>query len=262
MVHHGTVTAERRDGLIASLRAAGCVFAEDEADLLLSADVSELVLADLVRRRIAGQPLEYLLGWAEFAGLRIIVEPGVFVPRRRTELMATVARDRLHDGGILLDLCCGTGAVAAAVSAVVENVQVFAADCDPAAVRCARQNLSAAVVFEGDLFEALPSVLRRRVDVLVANAPYVPTDSITLMPPEARLHEAPVALNGGPDGLDVLRRVVAGAGAWLTSTGIVLVEAGETQLPTLTAFAEAQGFHSVVHTDDEIGAIVVELRRS
>ncbi len=248
--------------VIDALRAAGCVFAEDEAELLLESGASEPDLTELVRRRVAGEPLEYLLGWAEFAGLRIAVEPGVFVPRRRTELMVSVAVRRLAGRvpAVLLDLCCGSGAVACAVSAAVPDARVFATDCDPVAVRCARRNLPTDAVFHGDLYQPVPSRLRGQVDVLVANAPYVPTDSIALMPPEARLYEAPVALNGGSDGLDVLRRVIAGAGPWLVPDGSLLVEAAESQLAALMEFSRSCSLQATVHTDDEVGAIVVELQ--
>ena len=111
------------------------------------------------------------------------------------------------------------------------DVELHAADLDPAAVRCARRNVAAAGgrVYQGDLYAPLPKQLRGRVDVLVANAPYVPADAVALMPPEARLYEARVALDGGVDGLDVLRRVAAGAAEWLAPGGRLLVETSEAQ---------------------------------
>ena len=249
-----------RSALIAQLRAAGCVFAEDEAELLLTAATSEAELAQWVGRRINGEPLEQLIGWVEFHGRRIQLAPGVFVPRRRTELMATIAIERLRPGAVLVELCCGAGAVTAVAAGTIANLQVWAADCDPAAVGAARRNLPADRVLLGDLYQPLPPRLRGHIDVLAANAPYVPTDSIALMPPEARLYEATVALDGGTDGLDVVRRVLADAPHWLAPHGSLLVEAGSGQLQALSRFADQLGLIPTVHTDPEIGAIVVELR--
>ncbi|MER6983079.1 putative protein N(5)-glutamine methyltransferase, partial [Streptomyces carpinensis] len=198
-----------RAAVVAALRTAGCVFAEDEAELILAAARTPEELAALVDRRVAGLPLEQVLGWAEFFGLRILVEPGVFVPRRRTEFLVEQAVAQAGDARVVVDLCCGSGAVGAALAAALGPVELHAADIDPAAVRCARRNIASlgGRVHSGDLFEALPAGLRGRVDVLAANVPYVPTGEVGLLPSEARDHEPPVALDGGADGLDVLRRV-------------------------------------------------------
>src|SRR3954462_11501847 len=217
--------------VVLRLRAAGCVFAEDEARLLLEAASTATDLESLVARRGSGEPLEQLLGWAEFCGLRIAVSPGVFVPRRRTEFLVETAAGLTHSGAVVVDLCCGSGAVGAALLAAVPGLRLTAGDVDPAAVGCARRNLPGVPVREGDLFAALPAELRGRVDVLVANVPYVPTDAIALMPPEARDHEPRSALDGGTDGLDLARRVVAGAGEWLAPAGSLLFEVGEAQVP-------------------------------
>lgn len=243
--------------VVLRLRAAGCVFAEDEARLLLEAASTATDLESLVARRVSGEPLEQLLGWAEFCGLRIAVSLGVFVPRRRTEFLVETAATLCHPDAVVVDLCCGSGAVGAALLAAVPGLQLTAADVDPAAVACARQNLPGVPVFEGDLFAALPAGLRGRVDVLVANVPYVPTDAITLMPPEARDHEPPTALDGGPDGLDVARRMVAEAPAWLSPIGSLLFETSEEQSAAAVAAVGAAGLTARVATDDERGATVV-----
>ncbi len=199
--------------VVTRLRAAGCVFAEDEARLLIDAAQSPADLAAMVDRRAAGLPLEYVVGWAEFCGLRIAVEPGVFVPRRRTEFLVGLAIDLARPPTVVVDLCCGSGAVGAALAAALGGIELHSSDVDPAAVRCAGRNVSAVGgrVYEGDLFEPLPAALRGRVGILAANVPYVPTEAVDTLPAEARLHEPRVALDGGGDGLDVLRRVAAGA---------------------------------------------------
>jgi release factor glutamine methyltransferase len=216
----------------------------------------------MVRRRVAGEPLEQVLGWVRFGGLRLVVRPGVFVPRRRTELLATEAVARARPGSVVVDLCCGIGAVAAVLLANVPDVEVYAADIDPVEVGCACVNLPGATVLEGDLYDALPARLRGRVDLLVANAPYVPTDRIATMPPEAREHEPLVALDGGPDGLDVVRRIVAEALPWLAGTGGLLFECGADQVETVRAFVGERGLAARMVTDDETGGTVVVADRS
>ncbi|HZC70535.1 MAG TPA: putative protein N(5)-glutamine methyltransferase [Jatrophihabitans sp.] len=240
----------------AQLRAAGCVFAEDEARLLLDAAPSAPELAQLVERRVAGEPLEYILGWVEFCGLRVAVQPGVFVPRRRTELLARHASALARDGDVVVDLCCGCGAVGAAVLAALPGVELHAVDLDPVAVQCARSNLGDRVHL-GDLYAPLPARLRGRVAVVVANGPYVPTAALATMPPEARLHEPAVALDGGTDGLDVLRRVIAEAADWLMPGGSVLVESSRAQARLLAADMTRAGLQPQVVGDDDTGATVV-----
>src|SRR5215471_6877902 len=166
--------------VVTRLRAAGCVFAEDEARLLVSAARTPAELADMVDRRAAGLPLEHVVGWAEFCGLRIVVTPGVFVPRRRTEFLVRQAIALAQARPVVVDLCCGSGAVGAALAAALDPVELHAADVDPAAVACARRNLAAAGgrVYQGDLYEPLPAALHGRVDLLAANVPYIPTGEI------------------------------------------------------------------------------------
>jgi release factor glutamine methyltransferase len=247
----------------ARLRAAGCVYAEDEADLLISAARSEAELAALVDRRAAGQPLEHVLGWAEFCGLRIAVDPAVFVPRRRTEFLAGQAIGLARQGAVIVDVCCGSGALAAALAAAVDGAEVHAADIHPAAVRCARRNLAASGghVYQGDLFGPLPAGLRGRVDILLANVPYVPTREVGLLPPEARDHEARVALDGGADGLEVLRRVAGGAAAWLAPGGHLLSEISERQVAAATGAVTAAGLTASVAESAEHGATVLVAAR-
>jgi release factor glutamine methyltransferase len=204
-----------------------------------------------------------VLGWVEFGGLRLAVDRGVFVPRSRTTLLVEQARSELGDvrRPVVVDLCCGCGAVGAALLAARPDLDLHAADLDPAAVRCARRNLPADRVHEGDLYAALPGRLRGGVRVLVANAPYVPTDGIGLLPPEARDHEPRTALDGGADGLEVLRRIVTGAPDWLVPGGVLLVESSTGQAPVLAAAMAAAGLAPRVAHDEETGGTAVIGRR-
>jgi release factor glutamine methyltransferase len=244
--------------IVTRLRAAGCVFAEDEADLLVDAAGDPAELDAMVARRVSGEPLEQVVGWAEFCGLRISLAPGVFTPRRRTEFLARTAAALARPNDDVVDLCCGSGAIGAAVAAWVTPIELHACDIDAVAVRCARANLAdVGHVYTGDLYAALPVALRGRVNVLVANVPYVPTHAIETMPPEARDHEPHSTLDGGPDGLDVLRRVAAEAPRWLASGGCLLIETSERQAPiAVDAFISA-GLATRVATDDEIGATII-----
>ena len=251
------MSAEAED-LVERLRAAGCVFAEEEAALLLEAAGSAAELDRLVAERVAGRPLEQILGWVEFAGLRIVVEPGVFVPRRRTGFLVEQAVGLAGRAPLVVDLCCGSGAIGAALTARLPDLDLYAADLDPVCARCARRNLPGARVFQGDLFAALPVQLRGRVDLLVVNAPYVPTDAIAYMPPEARDHEPRLALDGGADGLDVHRRIAAGAPDWLAPGGHLLIETSELQAPGARSMLAAVGLGaSVVHSEDVDSTVVI-----
>jgi release factor glutamine methyltransferase len=272
-----------RGAIVATLRAAGCVFAEDEADLLVDAAGTPGALDAMVERRAAGLPLEQVVGWAEFCGLRIAVQPGVFVPRRRTEFLVrqAIALSRPAPAGaapsgpspapsgrspapagerlVVVDLCCGAGAVGAAIAAALDHVELHAADIDPAAVACARRNLAAVDgrVYQGDLFEPLPAGLRGRVGVLVANVPYIPTGEIALLPPEARLHEPRAALDGGADGLDLLQRVAAGAPDWLAPGGHLLIETSHRQAPEAARAFARSGLTPQVASSEELNATVI-----
>jgi release factor glutamine methyltransferase len=247
--------------IVARLRAAGCVFAEDEARLLMSAARTPAELDAMVGRRAAGLPLEQVVGWAEFCGLRIVVAPGVFVPRRRTEFLVQQAEAVARPGAVIVDLCCGAGAIGAALAAAVDRAEVHAADLDPAAVRCARQNLPGGHVYQGDLYAPLPAGLRGRVAVLAANVPYVPSEQIGFLPPEAREHEPRAALDGGADGLDVLRRVAAGAVGWLAPGGHLLSEISERQAPQAEAALAAGGLPAHVVSSADLDVTVVIGRR-
>ncbi|HST47974.1 putative protein N(5)-glutamine methyltransferase [Jatrophihabitans sp.] len=251
------------DETVRALRAAGCVFAEDEARLLLAAASGPDELAELVRRRAAGQPLEVLLGWADFCGVRVAVRAGVFVPRQRSAFLVEQAVVRARPGAVVLDLCCGSGALGLAMAAALGGLDLHAVELDPVAVRCAEGNLApvGGRVYAGDLYDPLPAALRGRVEVIVANAPYVPTEAISLMPPEAREHEPRLALDGGPDGVDVHRRVAAGAPDWLAPGGSLLIETGRSQAgQTAAALAGAGLVPLLVESEDALCTVVVGTR--
>ncbi|MDP2775769.1 MAG: putative protein N(5)-glutamine methyltransferase [Nocardioides sp.] len=250
----------RTDEIVVRLRAAGSVFAEDEAALLAAEAVDPDDLERMVAERVDGRPLEQVVGWAGFDDLRVYVEPGVFVPRRRSELLVRLAAQAVRPGAVVVDLCCGSGAIGAALRAREPGIDLHAADLDPAAVTAARRNLPPERVHAGDLFEALPPGLRGAVDVLVVNAPYVPTAEITTMPAEARDHEHRLALDGGPDGLDVQRRVVAQAQPWLATGGLLVIETGRDQAPRTAGLMAAAGFRTEVHLDDDIAGCAVSGR--
>jgi release factor glutamine methyltransferase len=242
--------------LVATLRAAGCVFAEDEATLLVAEATDPAHLALMVDRRVGGLPLEHVLGWAEFRGLRIEVDEGVFVPRPRSELLVDQVLARAKPGDVVVDLCCGTGAIGVAVAAGIP-IELHAVDLDPAAVACARRNVEplGGRVYQGDLYEPLPTGLR--ADIIVAVAPYVPTGEIDLLPREARLYEPAIALDGGDDGLDVVRRMIAEAPRWLAPGGSLLLETSELQATLLGDAITAAGLAPSVVRVDELDETVV-----
>jgi release factor glutamine methyltransferase len=234
------------------------VFAEDEAALIVETARDAAELAAMVDRRVAGLPLEYVLGWASFHGVRVAVDPGVFIPRRRTEFLVEEALRVTRPGAVVVDLACGSGALGVAVAALMP-VELYAADIELAAVRCARRNVipRGGSVFQGDLFSTLPTELRGRVDILLANVPYVPSADIRFLPTEARLYEPHVTLDGGSDGLDVLRRVAAEAFDWLAPGGQLFTEMSTSQAPLAAAILDQHGLTSRIATDDDRGATVV-----
>lgn len=249
--------------IAATLRAAGCVFAEEEALVLAESARTPQELSTMTAQRAAGQPLEHVVGWAGFCGLRIAVGPGVFVPRRRSELLARQTAALTPPGSIVVDLACGSGAVGLAIATLVPDTELHACDIDPVAVACARRNVepTGGRVYTGDLYEPLPSALRGRVTAIAANVPYVPTDQLALMPAEARDYEPAIALDGGTDGLHVLRRAAAGAGGWLRPGGHLLIETSLAQAAAATEAFAAAGLAPAKASDQDLGAAIVIGRR-
>lgn len=203
-------------------------------------------MEELVRRRLAGEPLQYLLGTAAFRRLELKVGPGVFIPRPETELVAERAMARLPQEGLLVDLCTGSGAIALSVAAERPDARVFASELSPTASQWAtsnRDSLGLRVdLFEGDLFEPLPSELARRVDVVVSNPPYVDHSERTLLPRDVVDHEPEQALFAPGEGTSVIARIAAEAPAWLRRDGWLVLEIGETQGDAVAGILRASGF--------------------
>lgn len=343
-----TAPAPSLTAIVTRLRNAGCVNAEEEARLLMAAAPNPTDLATMVERRATGAPLEHVVGWAMFCGRRMVVKPGVFVPRRSTEFLVHQTMALTRPGATVVELCCGCGAVSAALLAALRHIRVHAVDIDPVAVECAQRNIAVASgghtavaggghtavagggdnaaggyaavgtghtavgggytavgggytavgsghvavggghagagrgyatsvggahgvlvgsghtgpvgggqVYTGDLYRPLPSALRGSVDIVVASPPYVPSQEIIFLPIEARDHEPLVALDGGADGLDVIRRICAAAPLWLTPGGHLLIEASDRQASRLAEIIAGNGLAPHVVASQELNATVV-----
>jgi release factor glutamine methyltransferase len=251
--------------IVAELRAAGSVYAEDEARLLMDAGGAGADLTSMVARRVAGEPLEWIVGWAAFGTedgdvIRVAVAPGVFVPRGRTIELALAAADLLPPDGVAVDLCCGSGAIAAYLHHLVPGASYYAADLDPAAAACARGNLPFATVLTGDLFAPVPDALRGTIDVVTANTPYVPSDQVALMPVDAKDFEPLHTLDGGPDGLDLLRRIAGEVPGWLRPGGTVLIEIAEGQYDAAKDAFEGAGLLTTARIDPDGTTVILGTR--
>lgn len=236
----------------ARLAAAGCVAAGEEAALLTTAAGGDPDrLEGLVRRRTAGEPLAWLVGWVEFCDVRVRVDPGVYVPRWQTEAMARRAAHLLPPAGVAVDLCTGAGAVACVLQARRPGATVVGTDVDPAAVACARSNGVDARL--GSLDEPLPAALNGHVDVLTAVVPYVPTEELQFLPRDVTAFEPRRALDGGPGGLELLSAVLGLSARWLRPGGWLLLELGGRQADPVAAGMESAGFVAINVLYDEDG---------
>lgn len=288
---------------VPALRAAGCVFAEDEAAILIEAaagpddDDSEPNLDELVARRVSGEPLEQIVGWVDFSGMRLSVQPGVFVPRQRTALLAAHAvsaaqlmtDSRGNRAGtdadvdavrpVVLEAFCGVGPVGSAVAGKVPGVDLHLGDAQVEALRCAVENVErhiqtiqpgdSAQVGEPDTIvtghvldclHGLSDTLRQSVSVIAAVPPYVPETAADFLPHEALDFEPSTALFGGRDGLDLVRRLIAESLDWLAPDGVLLIELGRGQVASATGFATERGLEARSHLGEDEQTVVLELR--
>ena len=237
--------------VVSALAEGGCVAPPEEADALFLAS-SEGVgrIEDLVARRLSGEPLAWIIGSVVFCGVRVHVDPGVFVPRPHSEAMAQRAISLLPAGGIAVDLCTGSGAVAAVLTSAHPQATVVATDIDPVVVAYASRNGVSALV--GDLDEPLPPSLRGLVDVMTAVVPYVPTEELPFLPRDVLANEPHAALDGGPRGTTVLVRAAEAAARWLGPGGSVLLELGGDQAGEVATALEDVGLSGIrVHRDGD-----------
>ena len=256
------VTNEEREHALQTLARGGFVAPDAEADALLEAS-SEGVgpIEDLIARRLLGEPLAWIIGWVRFCGLRVRVDRGVFVPRPRTEALARRAIALLPPLGIAVDLCTGSGAVAAVIGSERPRAAVVATDIDPLAVACARSNGVRALA--GDLDEPLRPSWRGRVDVMTAVVPYVPSEELHLLPRDVLAHEPRRALDGGRRGMSVLVRAAEAATRWLRPGGRVLLELGGDQAGEVGTRLADVGLSEIhVGRDDEGRDRAIEARSS
>jgi release factor glutamine methyltransferase len=241
-------------GLTALLEEAGFVAADEEAEELVAAAGGDQAALDaLVARRLTGEPLAWVTGTVTFCGLTLAVARGVYVPRWQSEPLARRAADRLPEDGVAVDLCTGSGAVAAVLADARPAARVVASDLDPLAVAQATANGVAAYL--GDLFAPLPPSLQGRVDVVVGVVPYVPTPALPLLQRDTLAFESVLHYDGGDDGTWVLRRAVAGAADALRPGGALLLELGGDQARALAPVLAAHGFGDVAVLEDEDGDV-------
>ncbi len=211
----GSVTL---DEAVLALRAAGCVHAEDEAALIWDSYADPSARASAVADRASGRPLEQVVGWAEFGPVRVALGLGVFVPRRRAEAILEPAVALKPDARIVVDLGCGAGALAASLAVLLPDAEVHGVDVDEAALECARRT-GGFQVHQGSWWSGLPAELAGHVDLAVAYLPHVPTSQLPEIHADFRSNEPSVSVDGGPDGLDPLRAVLADADHWLAPDG-------------------------------------------
>jgi release factor glutamine methyltransferase len=249
-----------RSNVLRALAAGGSVDPGAEADALLDASNDGIgPIEELLARRLVGEPLSWITGWVRFCDVRVLVEPGVFVPRPQTEALARRAVALLPPDGIAVDLCTGSGAVAAVLGSARPRANVIATEVDPAAAACARRNGVEALL--GDLDGPLSPALRGRVDVVTAVVPYVPTEELHLLPRDVLAHEPRRALDGGPRGTMMLERAARAATRWLRPGGSVLMELGGEQADELATTMADAGLSAIhVHSDDEGRDRAIEAR--
>jgi release factor glutamine methyltransferase len=237
------------DEAVLALRAAGCVYAEDEATAIWETYDEPSLRAGAVTDRSSGRPLEQVVGWAQFGPVRVALAPGVFVPRRRAEALLEPAVALKPDARVVVDLGCGAGALAASLASLLPSAEVHGVDVDEAALQCARRT-GGFHVHHGSWWSGLPTSLHGRVDLAVAYLPHVPTAQLSEIHRDFRSNEPSVSVDGGPDGLDPLRAVLADADSWLAPGGAFVTLLARQQVPP--------GFEVVAEDEDDV--VVVHRR--
>jgi release factor glutamine methyltransferase len=246
------------DEAVTALRSAGCVFAEDEAAAIWSTFSDAATRAGAVGERTSGRPLEQVVGWAEFGPVRVVLAPGVFVPRRRAEAILAPAGAQRPDARVVVDLGCGAGALAASLAVLLPRAEVHGVDVDEAALACARLT-GGFHVHQGSWWSGLPAGLAGRVDLAVAYLPHVPSGRLRDIHPDFRAHEPDLAVDGGPDGLVPAGDVRAEADRWLAPDGVLVTLVSTGQAVALVG----SGLGWEVLAGDEDDAVVAyRVRRS
>jgi release factor glutamine methyltransferase len=236
-----------------ALAGAGFPAAEDEAGELVEAAADARELEAMLQRRILGEPLAWILGNTRFCGVEVAVEPGVFVPRWQSEQLALDAVRRTPTRGIAVDVATGCGAVGLVLQAACSTAQVVGTELDPLAARCARDN--GLQVLEGSLLDPLPDSFEHCVDIIVGILPYVPTEAIRYLPRDVQSYEPLLALDGGGDGLDLVRTVVSDSTRFLRPGGWLLLEVGTDQVTSVRALLRNHGYGAIEVIRDEEGDI-------
>lgn len=252
---------DRSDEIRAELEAGGFIAAREEAaEMIAAAAGDERALDALLARRLEGEPLAWITGRTTFCGINVLIDPGVYVPRTQSEPLALRAAALLPPGGIAIDLCCGSGAIARVLADTRPGARVLAADVDQAAVTCAVSN--AVEAYRGDLFAAVPDGLAGTFHVIVAVVPYVPTPDLSLLQRDTFGFESPLSYDGGADGTSTLRRIIAASPRYLRPGGHLLLELGGDQTERLREPLEAAGFmrsRTLVDEDGDVRGIEARL---
>lgn len=244
--------AALRPGIAARLAAGGFLAPDDEAAELLSAACGEPEAVEaMLTRRLTGEPLAWITGGTTFCGIRVLVDPGVYVPRPHTETLALRAVELLPEHGVAIDVCTGSGAIAAVLHNRRPNARILATDIDLRSVACARRN--GVDAFHGDLLAPVPRALAGAVDVVTAVVPYVPTADLGFLQRDTFRFESTLAYDGGRDGARLLRRVVRGSAPFLRPGGVLLLELGGRQAALLTVVLDSSGYADARELKDDDG---------
>lgn len=224
---------------------------------MVEAEPNEDRLMSLVARRVAGEPLQYLTGLAGFRRLELKIGPGALVPRPETESLAGRAIEVIPQRGTVVDVGTGAGPIALSIAHERPDVRVIGTEISDEALEWARKNrddlgLDVELIL-CDLFEGLPNDLRREVDVVISNPPYISENERSSLPTEVADHEPDVALFAARDGLEIFERIAFGAKGWLKPGGVLLSEIGDRQGETVTRLLSHLGYEKPTIRDDLVG---------